>query len=68
MDPIKVSLHKDWTGWWHACLWGKSAPILRPVPGNTHPATRASWRTEAEAVADLPVLVGHPIEVVRVYG
>ena len=68
MDPIGVTLWKEQNGWWTACLVGKASPILRPVPGNTSPARRAEWRSQAEAEAELPALLGHPVEVVRVYG
>lgn len=63
---IRVRLWREHNGRWTATLDGKSSPILRPVPGNTHPAGRAEWRTEAEARAELPALLGHPVEVVAV--
>jgi len=65
MQPIKVSIEQNECGRWNAWIWGKTAPILQPVPGNTHPAQRAEWSTPFVAERELPELLGHPIEVVR---
>jgi hypothetical protein len=64
---IQVSIEKR-DGRWVAYRWGKSAAILRPVPGNTRHASAASWPTREAAIAELPVLIGGPIEVMRHYG
>lgn len=62
---IKIELQRRGNEW-KAFVWGKSAPILRPVPGNVTPSTAAVWRSRAEAEAELPTLLGTPIAVVRV--
>ena len=64
---IKVSLWREPDGWWTACLWGKASPILKSVLGNLHPASRATWRTRAEAEEALAGLLGCAVEVVQVY-
>lgn len=61
---IRVRLWREGNEW-SAMLDGKSSPILRPVPGNTHPACAAMWATADAAVAELPSLLGHPVEIVR---
>jgi hypothetical protein len=64
---VAVELVQDKnTGQWRACVWGRGAAILRPVPGNTSPAHAATWATEADARAELPALCGCAINVVRV--
>ena len=51
---------------WTAVPWGKMAPIVRPVPGNTRMAGAATWATQEEARAELPTLCGCSVEVVSV--
>lgn len=65
MQPIKVTLEQNAYGRWNALLWGKSSQILRPVPGNTRPASAAEWLTPFAAERELPELLGHPIEIVH---
>lgn len=65
MAPIQVSIEQNERGRWNAWIWGKNAPILQPVPGNTRPASRAEWLTPFAAERGLTELFGHPIEVVR---
>jgi hypothetical protein len=60
---MKIEIQREARGW-VAYQQGKSAPILRPVPGNTRPASAATWATHAAAVADLPALIGAEIELV----
>ena len=62
--PFKVTLEQRGSDWL-AYPWGKSAPIVRPAPGNTRPASAATWPTCADALAELPALLGGPIEVVN---
>jgi hypothetical protein len=63
MEPIKIEL-EELHGRWFAYLWGKSSPILRPVPNNTRPAGRAEWTSIQAAVSELISWLG-PISVVR---
>lgn len=42
--------------------WGKSAPILRPVPGNAYLASAAWWPTRDAALEEMGKWFG-PIEV-----
>lgn len=49
----EVDLWERADGWFEAVPRGKSAPILRPVPGNTAPAHAARWRHRGEALAEL---------------
>ena len=64
--PSRVRLWER-GGWWTATIDGKTAPIVRPVPGNAHPATAAQWRTQEDAAAELPKLLGWSVEVVAVH-
>jgi hypothetical protein len=69
LQTIKVTIEQDGSDWWwRAYVFGRSAPLLRPVPGNAYPAQSARWPTADAAVAELPGLLGHAIEVVRVIG
>jgi hypothetical protein len=61
---IQVMLWEEDNGWWTASLAGKAAPLLRLIPGE--PARRAEWQTREEAETELPQLLGHAIEVVKV--
>jgi len=45
------------SGGFVAYLSGKSSPVLRPVPGNTHAASAAFWLTKDEAKAELPAIL-----------
>lgn len=67
LRPVKVEVYKS-DGRWVASVWGKGAAIVRPVPGNVHPARRAVWETIDAAIAELPDLVGAPVEVVMIDG
>jgi hypothetical protein len=43
---------------WVAYFWGKSAPVLRPVPGNTVPARAALWPSREAAITELEAWFG----------
>jgi hypothetical protein len=64
MSVIKVELEERRPGW-VAYVHGNTAPILRPVPGNTKPAGAAWWSTREAAHAELPALLGAEIVVVH---
>ena len=62
---IKVTVQRHDSGtMWCARLWGKASPILRPVPGNTHPARADEWSSRESAIEELPRLLGCDIEVI----
>ena len=68
-ETIKIELvHRSDSGRWVAVPWGKSSPIPRPVPGNRRPAGGAQWNSVDAAIAELPSLIGFPIQVVMVDG
>jgi hypothetical protein len=47
-----VHLHREGNDWL-AYPWGRGAPVVRPVPGNTHPASAARWHDVSEAAREL---------------
>ena len=49
---LRLTLEPRGAGW-VAYPDGKSAPVLRPVPGNAYPAHAAWWATKSEARAEL---------------
>lgn len=65
MPPIRVALEQNYAGQWNAILCGKSNRIVRPVPGNTRPASAAEWPSPFAAERELPDLLGHPVEIIR---
>ena len=63
--PAQILLERRGNDW-VAYRSDKSAPILRPVPGNTHPASAARWPTAEKAIRELTEwFAPAPIEVTR---
>lgn len=66
MEPTKIELEQRGNDW-IAYVWGRGAPIVRPVPRNTRPANRAEWRSRDEAVAELTAWFGAIVVVQETY-
>lgn len=54
---VQIELHEQPSGAWCASIHGKSAHVLRPVPGNTRPASPARWPSREAALAELPAML-----------